>query len=94
MLQPKTFDECLREYEARLALTRHGFEQHHVIVAYLPDGYGIVVRGERYLSDRRYAGQGSAIRLEVPNEIAAEALRCALLAVPEPPTPHDFQFSS
>jgi hypothetical protein len=88
--QPETLEAWLREYQARLSLTKHGFERRHVIAAQLPDGRSIVVRGQRYLFDHQHESELSAISLEVPNEIAAEALRQALLKVQEPPAPKGF----
>lgn len=94
MQQAETFDEWLREYEARLELTIHGLEQRHVVIAELPDGSSIVVRGQRYRLDHERASQLSACSVQVPTGIAAKALQQALLKVPEPPAPAAFRRSS
>lgn len=90
MQQAETFDDWLQEYQARLALTIHGFEQRHVVLAELPDGSSIVVRGQRYRLDNEHANQLSACSVRVPTEIAAAALQQALLKVREPPAPVGF----
>ncbi|SDE30813.1 hypothetical protein [Belnapia rosea] len=94
MQQTETFDELLKEYEARLELTMHGFEQRHVIIAELPDGSSIVVRGQRYRLNHKDASQLSACSINVPTEIAAKALQQALLKVQEPPAPNAFRRTS